>query len=175
MNRFLTVSSPNRSRASSLLRIISANVAVKCSSAAVIARLDFFGANFQRSARPIARHLLDLLRRIAQLGEAIVQHAVLAAVDRLLADEPADLALQGGVGDLVAVVADRLHEEVLAVGEHGGEASGNVAGDEVAVFGEMLGDGRDRVVERRSGASEFADPGCWSALLYSSCLQLYSN
>ena len=39
-------------------------------------------------------------------------------MDRLLADEPAHLDLQLGVGHLVAVAADRAHEEVLAVGEH---------------------------------------------------------
>ena len=59
------------------------------------------------------------LGRVAELVEAVVEGAVLAAVHGLLADEAGDLALQLRVGDLVAEVAHRPDEEVLAVGEHG--------------------------------------------------------
>src|SRR5207237_732651 len=82
---------------------------------------------------------LEALDRVAQLVEAVVEGPVLAAVHRLLADEAGDLALQLGIGDLVAEVAYRPHEEVLAVGEHGRQAGGHVAQDEVAVVGVVLG------------------------------------
>ena len=80
----------------------------------------------------------NALRRIAELVEAIVERPVLAAVHRLLADEAGDLPLELGIGDLVAEVAHRPDEEVLAVGEHGGQRCRHVAEDEVAVGGEVL-------------------------------------
>ena len=69
------------------------------------------------------------------------------AVHRLLADEPTDLLLQLGIGDLVAVVAHGSDEEVLALGEHRREHGHDVAADKVAVRevpGQILG----RIVER---------------------------
>ena len=68
----------------------------------------------------------------------VVEGPVLTAVDGLLADEAGDLALELRVGDLVAVVADRSDEEVLAVGEHRRERRHHVADDQVAVGGEVL-------------------------------------
>ena len=72
---------------------------------------------------------------------------MLPAVDGLLADEAGDLALELGVADLVAVVADRADEEVLAVGEHGGQRRHQVAGEQVLVGGEVLGDRLQRLLE----------------------------
>ena len=69
------------------------------------------------------REPLEALGRVAELVEAVVERPVLAAVHGLLADEAGDLALELGVGDLVAVVAHRADEEVLAVGEHRRQAT----------------------------------------------------
>ena len=100
------------------VRTSSASVAVKCSRAAVAARLDFGGSSRSRMAEAPLGEPLEALGRVAELGEAVVERPVLAAVHRLLADEAGDLALELRVGDLVAVVAHRADEEVLAVGEH---------------------------------------------------------
>ena len=90
---------------------------------------------------------LEPLGRVAELVEAVVEHPVLAAVDRLLADEAGDLALERRVGDPVAEVADGPHEEVLAVGEDGRQGGGEVAGDEIAVGGEVPGHAGERRLE----------------------------
>jgi hypothetical protein len=68
-------------------------------------------------------------------------------VHRLLADEAGDLALQLRVGDLVTEVADGADEEVLAVGEHGRQAGGDVAGEKVALTGEVAGQVAQRLLE----------------------------
>ena len=90
---------------------------------------------------------LDPLGRVAESVETVVERPVLAPVHRLLADEPGDLALERRVGDLVAELADRPHEEVLAVGEHGGQRRRDVADDQVAVGGEVLGQLLERLLE----------------------------
>ncbi|MEZ5207736.1 MAG: hypothetical protein R2690_12350 [Acidimicrobiales bacterium] len=91
--------------------------------------------------------LLAELRAVAELGQAVVEHAVLTAVDRLLPDEAGDLALEHRVGDLVAVVAHRADEEVLAVGEQRRQHGDDVAGQHVAVAGEVLGQVGERLLE----------------------------
>ena len=93
-------------------------MAVKCSSAAVAARLDDRWQDLLAQLETPSGDGLTLLDRVAELGEAIVERPVLATVHRLLADEAGDLALEVGIGDPVAVVAHRPDEEVLAVGEH---------------------------------------------------------
>ena len=52
--RFFTSSWPNDARVSSLVSSSSANVAVKCSSAAVVARFDFADSSRQRKASPFS-------------------------------------------------------------------------------------------------------------------------
>ena len=79
------------------------------------------------------------LGRVAELGQPVVEDPVLPPVHRLLADEPGDLALERRVGDLVAVVANRPHEVVLAIGEDRGQRHDHVAGNQVAVGGEVAG------------------------------------
>ena len=69
---------------------------------------------------------------VAQLRQPPVELPVLAAVDGLLADEAGDLPSQLRIGDLVAVVADAAHEEVLALGEQRGQDGHGVAHHEVA-------------------------------------------
>ncbi len=154
---------PNRSRVSSLVSTSSASVAVKCSSAAVAARLALAGAIRSRSSRPERVIRSTMLGGVAELGEAVVEGPVLAAVHGLLADEAVDLALQLRVGDLVAEVAHRADEEVLAVGEHGRQAGGHVAGDEVAVGGEVLRQDPAATPRRRCGGWGPCGRGCWSA------------
>ncbi len=61
---------------------------------------------------------LVVLGRVAELGQAVVEDAVLPPVHGLLPDEAGHLALERGVGHLVAEVAHRANEVVLAVGEH---------------------------------------------------------
>ena len=60
-NRFLTSWWPNRSRVSSLESTSSARVAVKCSRAAVAARLEVGDSRRSRMARP---HLVNRSKRL---------------------------------------------------------------------------------------------------------------
>src|SRR5207249_3288729 len=90
---------------------------------------------------------LEPLGRIAQLVEAVVEGAVLAAVHRLLADEAGDLAPELGIGDPVAELSHRPDEEVLAVGEDRGQGSGEVAENQVLVDGEVPRHVLQRVLE----------------------------
>ncbi len=59
----------------------------------------------------------DQLGRVPERVQSVVEGPVLPPVHRLLADEPGHLALERRIGDLVAEVPHRAHEEVLAVGE----------------------------------------------------------
>src|SRR5690606_4106232 len=77
---------------------------------------------------------------VPELGEAVVEGAVLAPVHGLLPDEAGDVALQLGIGDLVSEVAHGADEELLAVGEHGGQRGGEGAEDQVSVDREVAGD-----------------------------------
>ena len=83
---------------------------------------------------------------------------MLAPVHRLLPDEAGHLALEVGIGDLVAEVAHRADEEVLAVGEQGRQAGRQVAVDQVAAGGEVLGQVRRRASNemRRVGTERSA-------------------
>ena len=99
---------------------------------------------------------LEPLGRVAELVEAVVERPVLAAVHGLLADEAGDLALELRIGDLVAVVAHRPHEEVLAVGEHRRQRRRQVAEDEVAVGGEVLGQVLQRLLEGDAAGRDLA-------------------
>ena len=76
--------------------------------------------------------------RIAKLGQAFVEDPVLAAVHGFLADEPLHVPPEQGILD---PVAHRLHgadEVVLAIGEHRGQHSKDVAPHDVTVGGEVL-------------------------------------
>ena len=113
-----------------------------------------------RSRSPTRVSRLVLLGRVAELGEAVVEDAVLAAVHRLLADEAGDLPLERRVGDLVAEVAHRAHEVVLAVGEHRRQGGDDVARDQVAVLGEVARAGPASTPRRTSAASGPSARGC---------------
>ena len=95
---------------------------------------------------------------VAELVEALVEGAVLAAVQRLLADEALHLLLEHGVGDLVAVVAHAADEEVLALREHRREHGGDVAAQDV-VGHEVLGRGVLGVARCRGGGPRWCAPG----------------
>ncbi len=58
---------------------------------------------------------------------------MLATVGHLLADEPGHLSFELGIGDLLAEVAHRPHEEVLAGREGRGQDRHQVAHHQVAV------------------------------------------
>ena len=91
---------------------------------------------------------LDLLRRIAERGQMVVELSVLPTVDGLLADEPGDLFAEVRIGDLVAIVPDGPDEELLAVGEHAGQRGEHVAHQQITVAGEVARQRRDRIRER---------------------------
>ena len=93
--------------------------------------------------------LVGEARGVAELLEPLVEGPVLAAVERLLADEALHLLLEHGVGDLVAVVAHAADEEVLALGEHRREHGGDVAPQDV-VGHEVLGRGVVGVADARA-------------------------
>src|SRR5439155_20728335 len=88
------------------------------------------------------------LGRIAQLVEAVVERAVLTPMHGLLTDETRDLALELRISDLVAEVAHGPHEEVLTVGEDGGERGGEVAVEQVTVGREVPRHRLQRLFER---------------------------
>ncbi len=92
-------------------------------------------------------HPLVLLGGVAELVEAVVEDAMLTPVHGLLADEAGHLALERRIADPVSIVTHRAHEVVLAVGEDGGQRDDHVAGDQVAVLGEMLGQLPHRLFE----------------------------
>ncbi len=94
--------------------------------------------------------LLECLGRVAELVQPVIEDPVLTAVYGFLTDEARDLTLEVRIGDLVAVVADRSNEEVLAIGEHGRQGGGQVAADEVAISGVVLGQVPQRLFERHA-------------------------
>ncbi len=114
-------------------------MAVKCSSAAVAARFEIGGKDALPEAQARLGEPLVPLRRVAELGQPVVEDPVLPPVHRFLPDEPGDLALERRIGDLVAVVADRPHEVVLAIGEDRRQRHDDVPGNQVAVGGEVAG------------------------------------
>jgi hypothetical protein len=69
----------------------------------------------------VSDFLLELVSRIAGLGEPGVEGAVLATVQGFLREERLDLLLEGGVFDLVAQRAHGRHEQLLAWWEGDGE------------------------------------------------------
>jgi hypothetical protein len=121
-------------------------------------------------AQTPAGEALDPLGRVAELVEAVVERAVLAAVHGLLPDEAGDGGLERGVLDAVAVVADRADEEVLAVGKDRRGHGHDVAHEQVTVAGVVLGHVGQRRLERDAaggdrtahghGSSFLRAPGC---------------
>ena len=98
----------------------------------MIASCTCFGKHALADAQPEARHPVDAPGRVAERVESLVERAVLAAVHRLLPDEAGDLRLELGVGDAVAVVADRPDEEVLAFWEQRRQDGDDMAHHQVA-------------------------------------------